>query len=227
MCDAVGMVRQCGAILIVLAARPRFSSTGYWNQHIAESIKLVINPSMIKLLLLLLTSAGVTLWSAMTFGPILTLPLLLGASGIVLAVILLLRSRFRKPINWVVVDGSNVLYWQNDEPTLHSVRLVIEQLVLAGFEPKLWFDANVGYLVAGRYMNPAQLSKALRYPARRISVAPKGTPADPLLISDAERLKARIVTNDRFRDWQERFPQVAQQDVFLRGRIKNKRVHLK
>ncbi|WP_298935225.1 hypothetical protein [uncultured Ruegeria sp.] len=182
---------------------------------------------MIGLSLLLLLSVGLAFWSVMTSGPILTLPLLLGAIGVVLAVILLLRLRLRKRINWVVVDGSNVLYWENDEPTLYSVRLVVEKLVLDGFVPLLWFDANVGYLVAGHYMNPAKLSKALRYPAGRISVAPKGTPADPLVISDAERLRALIVTNDRFRDWQERFPQVAQQDLFLRGGIRNKCVHLK
>ncbi|KUJ78450.1 NYN domain-containing protein [Ruegeria profundi] len=147
--------------------------------------------------------------------------------GTVVASILLLRFKLRKRTNWVIVDGSNVLYWDKDEPSLHSVRLVIQKLVLDGFEPVLWFDANVGYLVSGRYMNPASLSKALRYPARRITVAPKGTPADPLLISDAERLRALIVTNDRFRDWQEHFPEVTKQDAFLRGRIKNNQVYLR
>lgn len=182
---------------------------------------------MIALLLLLIVFIGLMLWSVFSFGPVITLPLLLGAFGVVLSVILLLRSKLRKRVNWIVVDGSNVLYWENDEPALHSVRLVIEKLVLDGFEPVLWFDANVGYLVRGAYMSPAKLSKALRYPSRRISVAPKGTPADPLLLSEAERLKAPIVTNDRFRDWEERFPQVARQDIFLRGRIENKQVLLK
>lgn len=177
--------------------------------------------------LLLLISASLTFWSVVTFGPNLTLPLLLGSMGTVVASILLLRFKLRKRTNWVIVDGSNVLYWDKDEPNLHSVRLVIQKLVLDGFEPVLWFDANVGYFVSGRYMNSASLSKALRYPARRITVAPKGTPADPLLISDAERLRALIVTNDRFRDWQEHFPRVTKQDAFLRGRIKNNQVCLR
>ncbi|WP_366141032.1 hypothetical protein [uncultured Ruegeria sp.] len=162
----------------------------------------------------------------MTFGPILTLPLLIGATGIVAAIILLLRLRIGRRGNWVIVDGSNVLYWADNEPTLYSVKLVIEKLLADGFEPLLWFDANVGYLVADHYMNSVKLSKALRYPARRISVAPKGTPADPLLIRDAVKLRARIVTNDQFRDWQECFPEVARQEVFLRGGINNKQVHL-
>ncbi len=144
-----------------------------------------------------------------------------------MATILLLRLKLRRRVKWVVVDGSNVLYWSDNKPALHSVRLVIEKLCSDGFEPILWFDANVGYLVTGKYMNPTQLSKALRYPARRISIAPKGIPADPLVIKDATKLRARIVTNDRFRDWQEHFPQVDQQDVFVRGRIKGKQVILR
>ena len=102
---------------------------------------------------------------------------------------------------------------------MHSVRLVIEKLVAAGFEPVIWFDANVGYLVADRYMNPYKLSQALHYPENRIYVAPKGTPADPLLIQAATDLSAPIVSNDRFRDWKEQFPQVDQAELFLRGEI--------
>lgn len=179
------------------------------------------------LILLLLVSISSVLWSIATLGPIITTPLLCGVIGIVLTVVLCIRRWLQKRINWVVIDGSNVLYWADDVPALHSVRLVIEQLVSEGFEPVLWFDANVGYLVSGRYMNPAKLSKALRFPAKRISVAPKGTPADPLLISDAERLSARIVTNDRFRDWAEDFPSVVQSDVFIRGQIANKCVQFR
>lgn len=182
---------------------------------------------MFGLIYFLFVSVGIVLWSIWVFGPVITLPLLVAALGVVFGIIQLLRLKLRKPANWVVVDGSNVLYWENDEPALQSVRLVIEKLVSEGFEPIVWFDANIGYLVVGHYMNPAKLSKALRFPARQIWVAPKGTPADPLLIADAAKLNARIVTNDRFRDWEEQFPQVAQQDLFLRGTIRKKSVHFK
>jgi len=198
-----------------------------WNRLVAALSEFAINLSMIGSSVLLLISAGLTFWSLWSFGPSLTVPLLLGVFGLVVAIILLLRLKFRRRLNWVVVDGSNTLYWDNDEPALNSVRLVVEKLALDGFEPILWFDANIGYLIAGRYMNPVGLSKALRYPARRIFVAPKGTPADPLLIRDAEILEARIVTNDRFRDWQEDCPYLATQNVLIRGRIKNKQVHFR
>ncbi|MEY8837837.1 hypothetical protein AB9K41_02225 [Cribrihabitans sp. XS_ASV171] len=181
---------------------------------------------MIVILLFLVVSFGIACASVIAFGPILTPHLLLGAMGVVLATILLLRRKLLKRPNWVVVDGSNVLYWADETPALASVRMVVDKLVLDGFEPLLWFDANVGYLIAGRYMSPDHLAKALRYPARRIAVAPKGTPADPLLIRDAERLKARIVTNDLFRDWRESHPFVDRKEVFLRGRIEKTQVHL-
>lgn len=174
------------------------------------------------LVLLLVSSIALTIWSVLSFGPNITVPLLLGVLGFVLSVILLIKRALRKRANWVVVDGSNVLYWNNDKPALKSVKLVIDRLVSDGFEPVIWFDANVGYLIAEQYLGPAKLSKALGFPAQRIFVAPKGTPADPLLIADAIKLKANIVTNDQFRDWQEDFPLVVDQDVFLRGSINKK-----
>ena len=193
-------------------------------QNLANSL---CNLCMIGFTIFLLISAGIILWSIVTFGPIITVPLLAGALGLVLGVFLFVRGKLRKQISWVVVDGSNVLYWNNEDPALHSVRVVIERLVLDGFRPVVWFDANVGYLVRGHYMSPSKLSKALGFPARQISVAPKGTPADPLLISEALKLDARIVTNDRFRDWEEKFPQVTQQDRFLRGTINKNTVRFK
>lgn len=193
-------------------------------QNLANSL---CNLCMIGFTIFLLISAGIILWSIVTFGPIITVPLLAGALGLVLGVFLFVRGKLRKQIRWVVVDGSNVLYWNNEDPALHSVRVVIERLVLDGFRPVVWFDANVGYLVRGHYMSPSKLSKALGFPARQISVAPKGTPADPLLISEALKLDARIVTNDRFRDWEEKFPQVTQQDRFLRGTINKNTVRFK
>lgn len=174
---------------------------------------------MLKALFLFLFSIGLGLWSVLAFGPSLTPLLVAAVFGCACAVFLLVRAARKKQPRWAVVDGSNVLYWRRDEPDLHSVRLVIEKLVAAGLDPVIWFDANVGYLVSGRYMNPYRLSQALRYPESRIYVAPKGTPADPLLIQAATDLNAHIVSNDRFRDWKEQFPQVDQAELFLRGEI--------
>lgn len=85
----------------------------------------------------------------------------------------------------------------------------------------MWFDANVGYLVGDRYLGPVPLAKSLGLSARQVIVAPKGTPADPLVIEGARLLKSRIVSNDRFRDWQDQYPEVREAMRFLRGSIEN------
>ncbi|MCE8532970.1 hypothetical protein KBY24_06205 [Ruegeria pomeroyi] len=182
---------------------------------------------MIASLTLLAASLLLLGWSLLTFGSILTPALLAATLGVVIGVVLVLRFRLRKAPIWIIIDGSNVLYWREETPNLQTVRQCVEGLVRNGWTPLLWFDANVGYLVGSRYMGPHELSRALRYPASLINVAPKGTPADPLLIEQAGDLGARIVTNDRFRDWVETYPQVADPDLFLRGSASGEGVSLR
>lgn len=172
---------------------------------------------MVASFLILLLSLALFIWSVIGIGPVLSPALLLAAFGLVASILLLVHSRTRQPKRWIVVDGSNVMYWRDDTPRLHTVRQCIEELVGLGWTPVLWFDANVGYLVSSRYMGPRELSRVLRYPAANINVAPRGKPADPLLIEQARSLGARIVTNDRYRDWVGAYPQVADPDLFLRG----------
>lgn len=182
---------------------------------------------MVVSLVLLAASLLLLGWSLLTFGSILTPALLVAALGVVVGVVLVLRFRLRAAPVWIVIDGSNVLYWRDETPNLHTVRQCVEGLVRNGWTPLLWFDANVGYLVGSHYMGPHELSRALRYPASHINVAPKGTPADPLLIEQAGDLGARIVTNDRFRDWVETYPQVADAGLFLRGSASDQGVSLR
>ncbi len=129
-------------------------------------------------------------------------------------------SRWReRRAKWIAVDGSNVLYWQDETPSLQTVRQVVDALKRRGMRPVVWFDANVGYLVGDRYLGPSPLARSLGLPTRQVIVAPKGTPADPMVIEGARALNARIVSKDRFRDWQDQFPEVRDASSFLRGSI--------
>lgn len=150
--------------------------------------------------------------------------ILLGALLVVL--ILLLRRRREAPQNWIVMDGSNVLYWDRETPDLSSVRHIVEILEEEGFAPVVWFDANVGYLIGDRYLGPGPLAKRLGLPVRQVLVAGKGTPADPLLLKDAERLGARVVTNDRYRDWEDSFPRIREEGFLVRGYIRGDEIGL-
>ncbi|THD81533.1 hypothetical protein E7811_16645 [Aliigemmobacter aestuarii] len=130
---------------------------------------------------------------------------------------LLARLGPKRPV--IIVDGSNVMHWDDGEPKMEVVGRVVQEIVGWGFDPVIWFDANVGYKVSDRYLGPQQLATALGVPAKRINVAPKGTPADPLLLTQAVQLGAQIVTNDRYRDWEESHPRIREPGFLIRGRV--------
>ena len=119
-----------------------------------------------------------------------------------------LGSKPRVAPKWVVVDGSNVMHWQDGVPQIATVRAVVEKLKAEGYTPGVVFDANAGYKLVGKYKHDGALGKMLGLPADRVMVVPKGTPADPMILESARSLGARVVSNDRYRDWAETHPEV-------------------
>ena len=166
--------------------------------------------------------------------------ILLALAGILIVVFLLLwvrRARGRSPsvaAQWpiddrqtILIDGSNVIYWMDNTPQLAPLLQVVHDLSRRGMKPGVVFDANVGYKLMGKFLGERDLSRLLSLPRDQILVVPKGSQADPFLLETARDLKARIVTNDRYRDWTDRFPDVAQPDKLIRGEIRDGRVWLK
>ena len=121
---------------------------------------------------------------------------------------------------WILVDGSNVMHWQDNTPNLVTVRAVVDRIKAAGFAPHVVFDANAGYLLSGRYRNEVSLARDIGLLPRFVTVVPKGMQADPLLLDTARFRRAKIVTNDRFRDWADRYPEVANPGHLLRGTMR-------
>ncbi|MGV8987570.1 MAG: NYN domain-containing protein [Cypionkella sp.] len=119
--------------------------------------------------------------------------------------------------NWIVVDGSNVMHWKDGTAQIATVREVLDRLKELGFSPGVVFDANAGYKIAGRYKHDYALGQLLDLPESRVMVVDKGTPADPVLLAAARDLGARIVTNDRYRDWRETHPEVGDAGHLIRG----------
>ena len=154
--------------------------------------------------------------------PALVIP---AALGVVFFLILVLRrpsgpagrSRFGKR-KQIIVDGSNVMYWKDGEPRLDSVVEVIINLTRQGFAPGVIFDANVGYLLTGKFKNTNAMAKLLGLPEKRVMVVPKGEPADRFILQAARELGARVVSNDRFRDWVEDFPEIGDPGHVIKGR---------
>lgn len=128
------------------------------------------------------------------------------------------RSETAGAQRWILVDGSNVVHWQDNTPQFAPLLRVVERLQALGYAPGVVFDANAGWKLFGRYMDDDDLAHLLHLPREQVFVVPKGTPADPYLLAVARDHKARIVTNDRYRDWAGDHPEVLEPGLLVRGR---------
>jgi len=149
--------------------------------------------------------------------------LLLSLPCAIASLVLILQALWRqrrkpKPKPWVVVDGSNVMHWKDDTPSIQTVREVVDELAARGFAPGVVFDANAGYKIAGRYLNERALARLLKLPFDRVHVVPKGEPADPFILRAANGLDGRVVTNDRYRDWIDAYPEIRRPGFLIKGR---------
>jgi hypothetical protein len=108
----------------------------------------------------------------------------------------------------VVIDGSNVMYWNAGVPQIATLRSMIEHLTAKGYVPGVVFDASAGQRLVGKYRHDKHLAKLLGLPVARVMVVPNGTPADPMILAFARDQGARVVSNDRYRDWAETHPEV-------------------
>lgn len=127
------------------------------------------------------------------------------------------RTRPAKDAGQVILDGSNVMHWRGGKPEIATLREVLDHAQAKGFTPGVVFDANAGYLLFERYVDDRAFAKALGLKADRVLVVPKGEPADPTILAAARDLGARIISNDRFRDWRTEFPELAMPGYLIRG----------
>jgi hypothetical protein len=136
------------------------------------------------------------------------------------SLVLVLRALTKHQRRWVILDGSNVMHWRDGTPQIETLQEVIRELQAAGYSPGVVFDANAGYLLSGAYQNDGALAKALGLSEERVMVVPKGSPADPAILTAARDLGARVVTNDRYRDWAEQHPEIHQPGYLIKGGYK-------
>ncbi|MEJ6402792.1 NYN domain-containing protein [Yoonia sp. 2307UL14-13] len=125
----------------------------------------------------------------------------------------------------IVVDGSNVMHWAG-EPSVAVLSRVLAELKRRGMQPFVYFDANVGYKLFDKKIKPADLAARLDLPPAQVTVAPSRTPADEVLLERAVNDDLRVVTNDRFLDWKQRFPKVGDKGFLIKGMWKEGNVIL-
>lgn len=126
-----------------------------------------------------------------------------------------------------LVDGSNVAHsTEGEKARLRNIELICEKLTEEGLEPIVVADAALRH----------QIDEPERYEALvedgTIRQAPAGTDADYFILSFARELDASIVSNDRFRDRIDAFPDarermirymILEDEVVLERRNKRRR----
>jgi hypothetical protein len=103
----------------------------------------------------------------------------------------------------VVIDGANVAYEERGaggKPKLSNLLKVRRELEERGFEAVVLVDASLKYDIDDH----DQLETLIR--SQQIRQVPAGTDADFFIIQFAHELDALMVTNDRYKDYAERFP---------------------
>jgi predicted nucleic acid-binding protein len=103
----------------------------------------------------------------------------------------------------IIIDGANVAYEERSaggRPKLSNLLKVRRELEERGFEVIILVDASLKYDIDDQ----AQLESLIA--SQQVRQVPAGTDADFFIIQLAEQLDARIVTNDRYKDYAERFP---------------------
>jgi Zc3h12a-like Ribonuclease NYN domain len=123
------------------------------------------------------------------------------------------------PETWLLIDGSNVMHWVDNTPSLEPVQTVIDHLKGLGYVPGVVFDANAGWKLFGHYVDDRDFAKVLRIEREQVLVVPKGTQADPYLLQTARDFGVRIISNDRFRDWSADYPEVAAPGFLIPGSL--------
>jgi hypothetical protein len=100
-----------------------------------------------------------------------------------------------------IVDGSNVAYGTTgDQPRIENIRLVRQKLEAEGYRPVVVVDAALRHHID----DPGAFERMLE--EGKIQQAPAGTDADYFILSVAKDKDAYVVSNDRFRDREDAFP---------------------
>jgi hypothetical protein len=103
----------------------------------------------------------------------------------------------------VIVDGSNVAHSSEGEKALlGNIRIIREKLIEEGYEPVVLADAALRHQIDDEHGFEQLVEEGT------IRQAPAGTDADYFILSFARELDANIVSNDRFKDRVEAFPEV-------------------
>ncbi len=117
----------------------------------------------------------------------------------------------------LLVDGVNVMRANSQDTRLEILMALIVELKRAGGNFCCIFDANAKFQLrkySGQRAYEAFLRLVSTYP-HHFALSTGGLCADELLLQRADSLKQRIVTNDRFNDFRDRYTWLQQEQRHL------------
>jgi hypothetical protein len=100
----------------------------------------------------------------------------------------------------IVIDGTNVLYWDGDGAQMATLRIVIDALKKKGRSPIVFLDASSRHHLGDKGLNEQGFAKALGVPKSQVMVCPARTEADAFILKYARAENLPVVSNDMFRD---------------------------
>lgn len=107
-----------------------------------------------------------------------------------------------------IVDGSNVAHSSEGAlALLANIRLVCEKLIEEGYQPIVVADAALRHQID----DPGEFQRLVE--VGKIKQAPAGTDADYFILSFARELEASVVSNDRFKDRIDSFPEARERAI--------------
>ena len=121
-----------------------------------------------------------------------------------------------------LLDGSNILHWDKSGRgcSLKPVLAIAEELKRRGDAYQVYFDASARHLLKSDAAEAEQYEKLLAADPEHFQQVPAGTRADDfLLLIASQDDSAKIMTQDRFRDYADRYPQVIHSDRLLPGMV--------
>ena len=123
----------------------------------------------------------------------------------------------------IAIDGTNVMFWRNDQARVSTLKIVLGHLRRAGFDPVVFLDASSRHHAGDKSLSEQKFAQVLGIPQNRIMVCPARTEADAFLLQYAGAQKLAVVSNDRFRDR----PREARNIRLVKGHFEGDRLVMK
>jgi hypothetical protein len=111
-----------------------------------------------------------------------------------------------------IVDGANIAYIEESEkgqPKVSNILAVREALEKRGYQPIIIVDASTRHQVD----DPDQLERLID--EQIVRQAPSDTDADYFVLKIADKMKAVIISNDEYREFQDKYPWIEERRVPL------------